>query len=385
MATNNLRSNHLRPIAARLGQKISITLLTLFLEAGTAARIEAGEWQLLPPDGPGCWEQKVSLAEMKWLPCSHGEPGYLCRDGKAQQTAAASEDTPEEDGEPVIDVTTTALKAVCNKAVNDAAGTLWLLGRAAAATADPTFSEELKSIVDDRTREFLNDWRLTYGPEEQEIGGAFETGYEVIDLGLGAYGLGKAVITTGRKVIAHFGREAAETASGNGLREAVRASSSQTDEVAAAVAPEGIGERYITNPTDLNVDLAVQQYRHAKRFKDSNVDQPLEAAHLAPTSAVREVPGYSRNAADTVLLSREQHRAFDRYWMEWARQRVAEGCTETTVAEFLDVQRRALESVAAIRGRTADTMYWKLFDEYYRQLELTPDSPLRLPYGRATQ
>jgi hypothetical protein len=214
------------------------------------------------------------------------------------------EDIPEDDDEPVIDVTTTALKAACNKAVNDIAGMMWILSRAAAATGDPTFSEEFKSSIDDRTQEFLDDWRLTYGPGEQEIGKAFETGYEVIDLGLAAYGIGKIAITAGRKVIAHFGREAAETASGNGLREAVRASISQTDEATAAAAPESVTVRKVVRLEDLP---AVRAGGTVGRPPRTYVTLPCDMKDLRGIEQVKEkltldtFPGSPWKSTDTAL------------------------------------------------------------------------------------
>lgn len=203
-------------------------LAVLLLVAGTSAK--AGEWQLYPP-GPGCWKPaRHTIAESKWLPCNRGEWACLCRGRDSFEVPSS----PNEEA-PIPDVTTTALKAACNKIVNDVTGTLWLLGRAAAATADPSFSSAVREAVDEGTRELSERLRLTYRPEERNIGDAFETGYDAIDLGLGAYGVGKTAVTAGRKAIEYFGRKAAEAAA-KGLPEAATMLGSHADEAVEAIA-----------------------------------------------------------------------------------------------------------------------------------------------------
>ncbi len=84
------------------------------------------------------------------------------------------------------------------------------------------------------------------------------------------------------------------------------------------------------------VDLALQQHRDASVFRDalgvSGAD--VQSAHIGPTSFLRDVAGYSRGDADTVLLPRGQHAAFDQVWKDWAIAQRRNGETQVTVGQL---------------------------------------------------
>lgn len=146
------------------------------------------------------------------------------------------------------------------------------------------------------------------------------------------------------------------------------------------VAKKGIGQKYIQDPVSVNVDLGTQKHSDASKVKRKDLE--LQSAHIGPTSALREVLGYSRSKALTVLLPTSVHRKFDKHWQGWAKDQVAKGRTHARMDEFLGVLKDAMDSVDELSGRTAHTMYWMAFHEVYSDLELKPDSAIRLPYSK---
>ena len=134
----------------------------------------------------------------------------------------------------------------------------------------------------------------------------------------------------------------------------------------------------------LNVDLAVQEHRHKTKYREAS-GYRVQSAHMLNSSSARDVAEYVRDAALTVLMPRELHKAFDDYWKRWARERVAEAAQDepvrVTVAEWEQVLNDAADSVAGLRGRSADTMSFLIRTEIYQTLRLEPDQLLRVPYS----
>jgi hypothetical protein len=145
----------------------------------------------------------------------------------------------------------------------------------------------------------------------------------------------------------------------------------------------GIGESMVKpdRRAELNVDMALQEYRDKNEYRHGS-GREVEAAHMGPSSALREVAGYSRSRALTALLPRESHQAFDRYWERWSREQVGQGRSQARVDEFLRVLKEAAESVPELRGRTADTMGFCFENEFFQVLNLKPEDTIRIPYAK---
>jgi hypothetical protein len=129
------------------------------------------------------------------------------------------------------------------------------------------------------------------------------------------------------------------------------------------------------------VDLAVQPHSSASdvrgAFQVSGSD--VQSAHIGPTSFLRRVVGYSRGAADTVLMDAATHRAFDAHWKNWAIARRRAGETQCTVRELHDVMRQSIDQIPGLPQRTRDTIAWRLELEF-RDLGLSDSTILDLPY-----
>jgi len=159
------------------------------------------------------------------------------------------------------------------------------------------------------------------------------------------------------------------------------------DRVAAKTAAPGLGEQMIKEGKreGLNVDVAAQEHRHMSKYREGS-GKDIESAHLVNSSSVRDVPGYIRERAVTVLLPTKQHRAFDDHWKAWARKKLAEATpgeeVRVTVAEWEKVLNRAIESVPELRGRTADTISFMIRTELYQTLGLKSDQLIRVPFSK---
>ena len=155
---------------------------------------------------------------------------------------------------------------------------------------------------------------------------------------------------------------------------------------AAITAAPGLGEQMIKQEKRLgiNVDVAAQEHRHKSAYREGS-GKDVESAHLVNSSSVRDVPGYIRGKAITVLLPAKQHKAFDNYWKTWAREKWAKAKpgeeVRVTVADWEEVLNRAIESVPELRGRTADTITFMIRTELYQTLGLKPDQEIRVPYS----
>ncbi|BBX69964.1 eCIS core domain-containing protein [Mycolicibacterium psychrotolerans] len=132
----------------------------------------------------------------------------------------------------------------------------------------------------------------------------------------------------------------------------------------------------------LGVDLAVQPHSAApatrKALGVSGKD--VQSSHHGPTAALKDVEGYSRGGALTVLLPRATHKAFDDTWKEWSIAQRQAGRTQATVKEFLGIVDQAIEKTPGIETRTKGAMSTVLFNELYRDLGLQPDDLITLPY-----
>ena len=152
-------------------------------------------------------------------------------------------------------------------------------------------------------------------------------------------------------------------------------------------AAPGLGETMIKEEkrTGLNVDVAAQEHRHKKDFREGS-GKNVQSAHMVNSSSVSDISDYVRDSALTVLLPKDLHKAFDDYWKNWARNRLAKAKpgdeVKVTVAEWEKVLNDAADSVVGLKGRTADTMSFMIRTELYQTLGLKPDQLIRLPFSK---
>jgi hypothetical protein len=176
---------------------------------------------------------------------------------------------------------------------------------------------------------------------------------------------------------------AAAVAAEAAVVDAGRATAAPTGKKTAA---PGLGERMIKakKQTGLDVDIAAQEHGAKTTYRKGSGTR-VQSAHMVNTSSVKNVAGYVRDEALTVLLPRAQHAQFDKYWKDWAIDRlkhpkpgVPKGMV--TVAEWERVLNEAADSVPQLKGRSADTMAVMIRTELYQTLGLKPDQLLRLPF-----
>jgi|GEM_PF-2214082 len=134
------------------------------------------------------------------------------------------------------------------------------------------------------------------------------------------------------------------------------------------------------------VDVATQPHGRAPDVRRALGITGAEAqsAHIGATSLLRRLNGYSRRLANTVLLNRATHRAFDQHWLRWVanerRAIRASGSTDFTapLSDVLNAQRRAIRQIPGLSPGQLSTMESMLEAEILR---LVAD----LPEGLATR
>ncbi|WP_091617446.1 hypothetical protein [Amycolatopsis saalfeldensis] len=134
------------------------------------------------------------------------------------------------------------------------------------------------------------------------------------------------------------------------------------------------------------VDLATQPHRTAPAAREGYgvSGKDVQSAHIAPTSFLRDLPGYRRGGADTVLLDRATHAAFDQYWKDWAMEQRRNGRTEVTVSQLYAKMLDAIDQIPNMEQRTKNAMAWRLQLELFRDLGLAPTDRVTLPYANVT-
>ncbi len=131
------------------------------------------------------------------------------------------------------------------------------------------------------------------------------------------------------------------------------------------------------------VDLATQPHSAAPDVRKAQgvTGGTHQSAHIGPTSALEDVPGYSRRNAETVILPKEVHAAFDQTWKDWAISQRKAGRTQVTVAELETVMQEAIDKTPSLSQRTKNALAWRLQLELYRDLGLKPTDTIELPYS----
>jgi len=131
------------------------------------------------------------------------------------------------------------------------------------------------------------------------------------------------------------------------------------------------------------VDLATQPHGNASAIRGqygvSGTD--VQSAHVGPTSFLRDVPGYSRSGAETVLLDRATHAALDQHWKSWAIAQRQAGRVAVPVSELYSVMLDAIEQTPGLAQRTKNALAWRLQLELFRDLNLSPATTVELPYS----
>jgi hypothetical protein len=105
-----------------------------------------------------------------------------------------------------------------------------------------------------------------------------------------------------------------------------------------------------------------------------------ESAHIVPQAVGARIANYSPGRALTSLLPRAAHLEFDRGWVPLWNQAIRSGQRITAG----DVHRwlyNAIEGISEeqLSPRSKGTLQWRLFEELYRELGLTPESEIVPP------
>ncbi len=153
-------------------------------------------------------------------------------------------------------------------------------------------------------------------------------------------------------------------ASPTGLTGKTRRQSARATAVAAA-------EEGLVQPSEGR--LGFQSYGTAPSVKKALQYTDTEAAHIVPQAIGRFIPGYSPLRALTTYLPKETHKAFDRGWIPKWNQAIKAGQKITAG----DVRRWVGDAIDAIpphllTPQAKGTLHERLFQELYRDLQLTP-------------
>jgi hypothetical protein len=131
----------------------------------------------------------------------------------------------------------------------------------------------------------------------------------------------------------------------------------------------------------LGVDLAVQPHSTAsdarRAFGVSGKD--VQSAHASPSSVLKNIPGYSREGALTILMPRAMHKQFDDYWKAWSIAQRHKGITEVPVRTFLTVMDEAIMQTPGLSKKTKGAITGLIVDEFLK-MGLKFDDKITLPY-----
>jgi hypothetical protein len=131
------------------------------------------------------------------------------------------------------------------------------------------------------------------------------------------------------------------------------------------------------------VDLGVQPHGAASQVREGFgiTGQQAQSAHIGPTSFFRRVLGYSRSAAETVLMDPATHRAFDNHWKNWAMAQRRLGRTRCTAGELFDIMLESIDQIPGLPQRTKNALAWRMDLEFFRDLGLSRATELDLPFA----
>jgi hypothetical protein len=130
------------------------------------------------------------------------------------------------------------------------------------------------------------------------------------------------------------------------------------------------------------VDIAVEPHSAAGEVRTqygvSGAD--VQSAHIGPTSFLRSQPGYSRSRAQTTLLDRNVHAALDSHWKAWAITQRQAGRTDVSAGELYNVMLGAIEQTPGLTQRVKGALSFRLQQELFQELGLSPADKVPLPY-----
>ena len=131
----------------------------------------------------------------------------------------------------------------------------------------------------------------------------------------------------------------------------------------------------------LKVDLAVQPHKVASETRGAYgvSGKDVQSAHPGPSSVLKNVPGYSREGALTILMPKAIHKQFDDYWKAYSIAQRQKGITQVKVDTFLGVMDKAVEQTPNLSQKTKNAISSLIFQEFI-QLGLKPDDLINLPY-----
>jgi hypothetical protein len=161
-------------------------------------------------------------------------------------------------------------------------------------------------------------------------------------------------------------------------------SGSQTQSVRGAVADAQAAGFVGPGGTPGSVDAAFQSHGSAPTVRSELgvSGSQAQSAHVGPTSALRDVLGYTRSGADTMMLDPKTHAAFDNHWKTWAKSMRRQGHATCTVGELYNVMLEAIDQIpdTNMSPRTKNALSWRLQLELSKDLGLQPNASISLPY-----
>jgi hypothetical protein len=129
-------------------------------------------------------------------------------------------------------------------------------------------------------------------------------------------------------------------------------------------------------------DVGLQEHEDASLIREEQgvSGKHVQSAHIGATSFLKKKRGYKRGRADTVLLERDIHRAFDQYWKDWAIAQREAGRKDVSVGEMYKVMLEAIDQIPDIPQRMKNAIAWRLELELFRDLRLKHTDRVTLPY-----
>jgi hypothetical protein len=133
-------------------------------------------------------------------------------------------------------------------------------------------------------------------------------------------------------------------------------------------------------------DLAVQSHSSASTVRETLgvSGKQVESAHVAPTSAMKDIAGYGRGRALTALLPKEQHAALDASWKRAFQNLRRGGRLDLEAGEAYTAVAKAIQETPGLEPRVKGALTWKLHQEMFQEAGLTWYQKIRLPYSNIT-
>jgi hypothetical protein len=108
----------------------------------------------------------------------------------------------------------------------------------------------------------------------------------------------------------------------------------------------------------------------------------VEAAHAAPRSAMRGVPGYDPKEAFTNFLQHDPHYSMDAGWKSEFQAMQARGQSTAPAGEVFEIIKKSIQSSKGLTQSAKDSEIARLQVEMFIELGLDPSDVIPLPYPR---